>query len=78
MSIKSYLNKISTDEPFLIVQSVSKRTPWDEPEKILSDKDIKGRYSSGPSYLEIYKQYIRSIGNYNQVHRLFYYAFGKV
>jgi len=77
---KSYIDKIRNEnkEPFIIIQEVNTELPWEEKEKFPTTKELKGRYSSGPSYFEIFKQYIKSIGNCRQIHRLFYYASGKV
>ncbi len=40
----------------------------------MTRKEIFDRYSRGPSYKQIFKQYIRSAGERMQMYRLFYYA----
>ena len=65
-------------EPYLVVQRINKDRPWDEVEVIPGTTEMKGRYSLGPSYLEIFKEYIKATGECMEIHRLFYYAARKV
>jgi len=62
------------DEPLISVQEINDKKPWQENEFPATIKEIAERYSRGPSYKQIFKQYIRSAGERMQMYRLFYYA----
>ena len=75
---KDYLSRIANNEPYVVIQSIDDKAPWNEMETIPSENELKGRYASGPSFYEIFKQYIKATGERMEIHRLFYYAHGKV
>jgi len=80
---KMYLEKLAknlknSNDPIVVVQKINTEHPWCEFEKIPEENEMRGRYSAGPSYLEIFKQYIKASGERMQLYRFYYYAFRKV
>ena len=67
------------DQPLISIQKSNEQEPWMENEVIyiiiqipFGTREIAERHSRGPSYKEIFKQYIRSGGEHMQMYRVFY------
>lgn len=71
--IKNRRDNVYPDQPLIAIQTMNDKTPWKEAETVATAQDLEGRYSSGPSYKQIFKEYIRSSGERMQMYRLFYY-----
>eukprot|EP01022_Parablepharisma_sp_SALTPOND_P000862 TRINITY_DN105159_c0_g1_i1.p2 TRINITY_DN105159_c0_g1~~TRINITY_DN105159_c0_g1_i1.p2 ORF type:complete len:607 (-),score=46.39 TRINITY_DN105159_c0_g1_i1:7835-9655(-) len=77
-------DKLYADQPLIYIQEINDKHPWQEIEVIagrfmpaqtpITRREMCERYARGPSYNQIFKQYVRSAGERMQMYRLFYYA----